>query len=272
MKKRLSSFPSVTKAGHLLVGLVMLAVLGACDDSTGPGGTGIVSLSVGLKSGPAPSPSLFAQGLELTDGTNTLVIESAELVLREIEFEREGGLGCDDDVSGVDDDCEEFETGPFLVPLPLDGSVSTTLSARVDAGIYDEVELEIHKPDDDDPQDIDFLNRNPSFVDVSVRVTGTYNDQNFSYISDLNAEQEIELTDPLVVAEGAQSVNVTLLLDMSAWFLDPVSSLLVDPTTALKGQPNEELVENNIEQSIEGFRDDDEDGVPHSSDDDEIDD
>lgn len=261
--------------GRVALGVFMLALLVGCDDGdvTGPaaGATKTVSLSVGVKAAPATSASLFAQGLELNDGTNTLIIESAELVLREIEFERVESFGCDDDVPGDDDDCEEFETGPFLVSLPLDGSVSTQLTAQVDTGHYDEIELEIHKPDDDTAQDIEFLNQHPSFVDVSILVTGSYNGRSFSYITDLNEEQEIELTDPLIVTTESGPVNVTLILDLSTWFLDPVGGTFVDPTTALKGQPNEQLVEDNIEASIEGFRDDDGDGVRHGEDDDESD-
>ena len=36
--------------------------------------------------------------------------------------------------------------------------------------------------------------------------------------------------------------------------------VLVDPNTALAGEPNEELVEDNIERSFELFEDDDHDG------------
>jgi len=255
-------------AGRLVLGLALLGLLAGCDDDpTGPAAPGAqsVSLSVTLKSTAGPSPALFAQGLQLTDGTNTLEIESAELVLRELEFERVETFGCDSEVG--DDDCEEFETGPFLIALPLDGSVSTELTAQVDTGRYDEIEFEFHKPDDDNPSDLDFINQHPSFADVSIRVTGTYNGQAFEYVTDLNAEQEVELSDPLVVTENTGPVNVTLTVDLATWFLD--GSALVDPATALKGQPNEELVENNIEASVEGFRDDDEDGVPHGDDDDE---
>lgn len=274
-KKWKTSSGGRVAAGRLALGALVLGLVVGCDDDDVTGlpdaGTQAVSLSVGLKSTAVPSPSLFAQGLELSDGTNTLIIESAELVLREIEFERVESFGCDDDVSGDDDDCEEFETGPFLVSLPLDGSVSTQLTAQVDTGHYDEIELEIHKPDDDTAQDIEFLNQHPSFVDVSIRVTGSYNGRSFSYITDLNEEQEIELTDPLIVTTESGPVNVTLILDLSTWFLDPVGGTFVDPTTALKGQPDEQLVEDNIEASIEGFRDDDGDGVRHGEDDDESD-
>lgn len=253
-----------------------LGLLAACDDDpTGPGGipAGMnlvgLSVSIGSPGGAALAPALMAQGLELTDGVNTLVIESAEVVVREIKFERVETAGCDSTVD--DDDCEEYEVGPFLVPLPLDGSVSSEIEAVLEAGVYDEIELKIHKPEDDDVMDSDFLTDHPGFTRISVRVTGTYNDAPFTYTSDLDEEQEIELIDPLVVTESSAPENVTLTIDISTWFVGP-GDLLIDPATANDGEPNESLVEDNIQASIEGFRDDDEDGVPHGDDSDEEDD
>ncbi len=254
---------------RLSLALALMATLAACNDATGPNSGRQLSLSVGLAGGGAsPTAGLFAQGLELTDGTNTLVIESAEVVIREIEFERVETAGCDSEVG--DDDCEEFEIGPFVVALPLDGSVTKELEAQVEPGTYDEIEFDIHKPEDDNQADLDFIAQNPNFADVSIRVTGTYNGTSFLYTSDLNEEQEIELTSFLTVAEGAGPVNVTLTIDLASWF-DNGAGMLIDPSTAVKGQPNENLVRDNIKNSIEGFRDDDGDGVPHDDDPDEDD-
>lgn len=256
------------RMARLPLAVALMAALAACNDSTGPNsGARTVSLSIGLAGGGAsPAASLFAQGLELTDGTNTLVIESAEFVIREIEFERVETAGCDSEVG--DDDCEKFEVGPFVVPLPLDGSVTKELEAQVAPGMYDEIEFDIHKPEDNTQADLDFIALHPNFADVSVRVTGTYNGASFLYTSDLNEEQEIELTSPLNVAEGAGPLNVTLTIDLALWYSSG-AGLLIDPRTAVKGQPNENLVTDNIRASIEGFRDDDRDGVPHDDDFDE---
>ncbi len=262
----------LAKLGHLvLAGLIIFAV--GCDDSTAPAGSAgsrPVGLSVALSgTGANPVGSLFAQALELTDGANTLVIESAELVLREIEFERVETPGCDSELDN--DDCEEFEVGPFLLALPLDGGVAQEITAQVDTGRYDEIEFDIHKPEDDNQQDLDFIAQHPNFADVSIRVTGTYNGLSFVYTTDLNEEQEIALTEPLVVTPDSGPINVTLTIDLATWFLSP-GSVLLDPHTANKGEPNENLVTENIRASIEGFRDDDSDGIPHGDDDDELDD
>ncbi|MEE9132284.1 MAG: hypothetical protein V3U13_01870 [Gemmatimonadota bacterium] len=259
------------RARRLLLGAAVLALVAGCDDGpTGPGaGAQTVSLSIRLAGGSAnPAPSLFAAGLMLTDGLgNTLEITSAEMVIRELEFERVETNGCDSELD--DDGCEKFEVGPFILPLPLDGSVSTEIVASVEPGSYDEIEFDIHKPEDDDLADFAFIDANPNFADVSIRVTGTYNGQSFLFTSDLNAEQEIELTSPLEV--GADPVGVTLTIDLDIWFRT-LSGTLLDPRTANKGEPNENLVKDTIKASIDGFRDDDHDGVPHEDDFDEHDD
>lgn len=266
------------RARRLLLGAAVLALVAGCDDGpTGPGaGAQTVSLSIRLAGGSAnPATSLFAAGLMLTDGLgNTLEITSAELVLREIELKRVESAFCNSEVD--DDDCEEIEIGPTIVPLPLDGNTTKTLEAVVDAGTYDEIEFEVHRLEDSDPLDQQVVAGRPEFADISVRVTGHYNSGNeFIYTSDLNAEQEIELSDPLVVTADAGATtgsgNITLTIDLDGWFRDGAGTL-IDPATALKGQPNESPVKDNIKLSIEGFRDDDGDGIPHGDDPDEHDD
>ncbi len=101
-------------------------------------------------------------------------------------------------------------------------------------------------------------------------MTGTYNGVSFLYTTDLNEEQGIELTSSLTVAEGAGPLNVTLTIDLAPRFTNG-ALMLIDPRTAVKGQPNENLVTDNIKNSIEGFRDDDRDAIPHDDDLDEDD-
>ena len=79
------------------------------------------------------------------------------------------------------------------------------------------------------------------------------------FTSDLDAEQEIELQPPLTVSAGT-GTNVTLRVDVATWFLNAGGKALVDPASANKGQPNEGVVKDRIEASIDAFRDEDHDG------------
>lgn len=197
--------------------------------------------------------------LTLDDGTNTLVLSRVSLVLREIELKRLSVSDCDDVGPGDDDSCEEFSTGPILLDLDLGGAAAQVLSIEVELGIYDEVEFEVHKPEDESLEDLGFLQEHPEFRQVSIWVDGTYNGNEFTFLQDLNEEQELPLSPAMVVDAAGQQVNLTLSLDLGSWFRGVDGSLL-DPRSANKGGDNEGLVEDNIKRSIDLFRDDDRDG------------
>jgi hypothetical protein len=95
---------------------------------------------------------------------------------------------------------------------------------------------------------------------VSIKATGTYNGAPFTFTTGLDAEQEIALVPP-ITTDGATPASITLLVDVSSWFKTADGTGLVDPATALAGQPNQSLVENNIKKSFEAFEDENHDGV-----------
>lgn len=245
-----------------LVGLTLAGT--ACSDSTGPGGgpptadgtlaLGVTTTEAGISSDRTPPFDLV-----FADGSSELVVTRVAVVLREIELELQNDDGCDDSMGSDDDDCEEFSVGPVLLEVPLDGSVEQVLSIDdVRPGVYDEVEFEIHKPDDDTPADVTFLDEHPEFRRVSIRVEGTFDETPFTYLTDLNEEQEVRLSPALDLRDGG-GTTVTLALDVATWFTGP-GGALVDPATANDGGPNENLVRDNIRDSIEGFEDRDRDG------------
>lgn len=246
----------------LLTGMAAAALLAACADTgTDLGLRGGVQVSFATRSaalgGSAQGVSAAALDDTLSDGQgNELIIERVEMVLREIELERAEGA-CNDDAPG----CEDVEFGPILVDLPLDPGAAQRLAVEVPPGTYEEIEFEIHKPDDDDAADLAFLAEHPDFKDVSIRVRGTWNGLPFTYETDLNAEQELDFVPPLVVDEQTV-VNITIFVKVDTWFRD-ANGDLVDPSTANKGEPNENLVRDNIIRSIEAFEDDDGDGSPN---------
>lgn len=239
----------------------MLAAFGllssACNDGTGPGnGAPQATLSFVTRAAPAAQATVNAlQDETLVDGQNTLVITSAEVVLREIELKRID-VSCDEALN--DDDCEKFEVGPMLLDLPLDGQVEQVMAIDIEPGTYRELEFEIHKVTDD-AEDAAFRAAHPDLVGTSIRVRGTYNGDPFSYTTDLDVEQEFDLSPALVVDENTASINVTVLLDLDAWFRDGAGNL-VDPATGNKGEANEGMIKENIKQSTEAFEDDDHDG------------
>lgn len=195
---------------------------------------------------------------------NSITVETAEIVLSEIEFERaDADEACrnDDDGSEGDDDCEELEDGPVLVQLPLDSDQpAVVIESALPEGLWEEAEFEIDALDDDD--DAALLGETGFPEDVSIRVTGTWTPaggsaQSFTYLSDLDEEKEIEFEPPLEVTADAPK-NVTFRVDVDRWFRQS-DGTLVNPAEG-NDDRYEDLIEDNIENSIEGFEDDGRDG------------
>ncbi len=250
---------------HFLGALALAGSLVACDSASPIGGGGQLSLNVSSRAaaGTAISPPSAPDTLVDASG-NVLVLTHVEIVLRDIEFRRQNHDDCDS-VNPGSDDCEEFAAGPVVLDLPLGAGVSTGFVVSVDSGVFSELELKIHKPEDDgDQQDRAFLALHPDLADVSIRVTGSFNGTAFTFVTDLGAEQEIVLSPPVVVTSRSD-VAVTLRVDVARWFLS--GAVLVDPALALKGGTFEGLVKNNIEASFAAFRDDNRNGRDDGQDD-----
>ncbi len=245
-----------------MIGAALLVT--ACGDMTGPGTTSGVSLSfaAGRVGGPPSAAGGFFSMAHAADtfavGEDELIISSVEVVLQEIELERANAETCDSVTVGHDD-CEEFELGPVLLDLPLNGDVAQLVAIQIDTGTYDEIEFDIHKVSNDDAEDAAFRQAYPHMAGQSIRVEGTFNGEPFVYETDLDEEQEYDLVPPLVIDSAPAATNVTVRIDISTWFRDG-SGALVDPTSANKGEVNEGLVKENIKNSIDAFEDEDEDG------------
>ena len=261
--------------------LAVLAAAGllACSEGTGPGNKPQISFNVATSSGPAAN--LQSVSDTVVGGANTLVLDQVELVLRDIRFKRlnddvcegdsdqsgdiavrpmshdDGGNGDD----GNEDACETVNAGPFLLALPLGSGVEQVFSVAVDTGTFDELRIRLHKPEDNglDPADAAFLAAHPDFAGISIRATGTWNGNPFTFTSDLDADQEMGLDPPLVVTDAGANVDVTLKVDVATWFADGAGGL-VDPATAGQGGQNENLVRDNIQASFDAFQDENHDG------------
>jgi hypothetical protein len=191
----------------------------------------------------------------IAENGDTLIITSAEVVLREIELKALETADCDVDPEPAG--CEDIEFGPVLVDLPLDPGAEQRFEVDLPAGTYQRIDFEVHKVTNDE-EDAAFRAAHPDFVGLSIRVRGTFNGSAFEYVTDLDVEQELTLSPPLVVDE-AVSTNVTIRVDLATWFRNAAGTL-VDPDTGNKGKPNESIIKNNIQKSFQAFEDEDGDG------------
>src|SRR5256712_531506 len=252
-----------------LLALVPAFVFAACSNgATGPASFPLTSRSAGAPAASpalatAPSPTVAAAGdsTVIALGNDTVIVRSVELVLRQVELKRSDVTACDAVMDNGD--CEEFETGATLVSLPLGSSaIATEVTVAAPPGTYNALEFEIHKPSSS--EDAAFIAAHPDFATISIKVTGTYSQagtrSDFTFTSDVDQSQESSLVPSVTVQEG-QSLNVTLRVDISGWFLNGARTALVDPASANTGQPNESLVANNIQNSFKAFEDDNHDGL-----------
>jgi hypothetical protein len=267
-------------------------VLTACSDSNAPGSNGTMALRIATTpsasvASSAVSASLVATPLTFTDDAgNVLVISEAQVVLKQVSFERaDNATACpdgehdsqhqnqsethrqngmngsvafdeaDQDEADDNDACEAEALGPILVDLPLNSGAQQQFSIGIAPGTYTAVRFHIHKANSG--AEAAFLADHPEFVGKSIRVTGTFNDTPFTYTTSLNALQRQRFETPVTVDESG-SADVTLLVDLSTWFLN--GSTLIDPATALHGGSMEHLVWDNIKRSFRAFRDHNHDG------------
>ena len=248
---------------HKLSTIWLLVAIAACSDSSGPNGGGSslgnVAVSFATQSGAAGSPAAaaYAPALMLDDtlisGNDTLIVTSAQIVLKEIELKRLEVADCVEE-----DACEKFEAGPVLISLPLTGGADTQFELPIDTGRYTEIRFKIHKVSGDDPADAAFIQANPTFEDISIRISGIFNGDSVMYETDLNVDQELALS-PTLVVDGSIPINVTILTPLNVWFRDEAGRV-INPATGNKGGENESRVQENIKQSFEAFEDNDKSG------------
>ena len=164
-----------------------------------------------------------------------LTIDEVRLYVDEMELEN------------IENDSLEFEIEDFIVNLPLDGSPLTLDEIVLPQGLYDEFELEIEKAEEDvNVSDTDFRDETGTY---SVVVKGTYNTEPFTFRSSEDFGFELELNPPLELGENESSV-LKVSIDVSSWFKGSSDENL-DPND----QANYEMINQNIENSFEGFED-----------------
>src|SRR6056297_2833830 len=184
------------------------------------------------------------------EGSNTLEIQEVKLFIEKMELK------------SINDDSSDFEIENFIANLPLDGSPLVITEKQIPAGLYDEFELEIEKPDDDDVQinDSDFRDETGSY---SLVVKGLFNGEEFTFRSTEDFELEMDLNPPLEVTE-TESSTLVVSVDVNSWFKDSNGEYL-DP----KDFANTERINETIEESFEGFEDDDDDDDDNDDNDDD---
>lgn len=230
----------------LFIPFALLILLSGCESTATKSNVSSISLSFATQ-----NSSQAKQQKNARIQSNHVDITEAKMLIREVEFKSD----LEDD--GVPEDSLDFSTDSFVVSLNLDGSVNEVAVSEVPEGRYDEIEFDVHKPEDDEtPPDSDFKVGDSGDERFSIIIRGTFDGEDFLFRSNENMEQEIELASPLEIDQDTENINVTLTVDISQWFIDEDGNVL-DPNNP----ENEDAIDESIERSFEdAFEDNDEDG------------
>jgi len=245
---------NVRRRTSITVGLLVAAA--ACSDGTGPQGPQQVGLLFQVSSSASPvasqgsgalaGPARVAGPPLVLVGTNgTLTIEEIRLVVSEIELEKiddDSCLGSDDSLDDLGDDCEEFETGPQFLDLPLDGTPIEVATDAVPAGTYEELEFEIEdlEDDEDDATEAALIAAVRAQIlavvadwpeEASALVTGTFTPTSgaptdFRVFLKAEIEVEMELVPPVIIDGGVASRDLTVDIDPEIWFTEADGSVI----------------------------------------------
>ena len=240
------------RAIHGLALGALMMTLGGCSDSD----MGEVNLQL------ATRPASLADGepgqLIVTLGTDEIVVDEVQLVLRKVRLDGPPAASCPEDSEG-DSQCAALRLGPTLFDLPLGDGAEPLFTAAVPVGTYSGIKFQLHRPTNAN-EDADFVADHPELEDISIRVLGNHNGSPFTFASDLTEVENVVFADPVEVAVD-QQISVTLHVDVAGWFVNEGGTGLVSPSEANDGGPFESLVERQIRESFRAFHDGDLDGA-----------
>lgn len=194
-------------------------------------------------------------------GRDTIFLHRVRMVLAELAIAPSLANECEEEEGEDNPPCVEFDEHPVVIELPLDRAVQLRSIKPAPATEYNLFQAVIHRPTPD--ADGPLLRTNPDFAGFSVRVDGMVSRAGkrtpFSYTSDFTEQEEITLVPPVAV-QAADSLHVTLRVDVASWFKSEDGTELIDPKTAGAGGPNEHLLRDHIRTSMRVFRDQNGDG------------
>ncbi|MEZ4703454.1 MAG: hypothetical protein R2834_24200 [Rhodothermales bacterium] len=179
----------------LPIALVALTIAG-CDSNSDPDGADVRLTMQAEYSAPAAKRA-------------AVVINEAKLLVSQIKFQS-------DEADSLD-----FRAGSVVVNLDLDDQPVVVSVGSIPAGVYEHVSFQIHKPEDNETvSDPDFKEGTSGNERFSVVVSGTYDGQPFTYKSRKTAQQRIDFSPNLVIANPDTTLDVALTVDVDGWFVD----------------------------------------------------
>jgi hypothetical protein len=197
-------------------------------------------------------------GIVVTNGGNTLEIDSVKVVFARVVLYKATDTACGDDEhnDAADAQCTELKSGPILVDFPLTPGAQTLFSVPAPLGTYAGMKLHVHNPSLglSGPDVQAFVAAHPEFANKSIRVVGKFNGADFVWTGDPVALMEQAFVPPLEVSD-ANGLSLTLKVDVASWFTNAETGALLDPHTTYYP-----TIAANIAHSFHTFQDEDHHG------------
>lgn len=200
---------------------------------------------------------------------DSITIESAKLLIRKLSFhgqENEMGTDSSGHVTHKEDSVEVkfhegdhvFKTGPYVLNISLDTTVSTVGVVNLPHGTYNMITFQIHKlTPGEQVSDSSFSPVDSSGMQnfYSIIVKGRYNGKFFVFKSSKTFFVRTLLNPPMTVKDSVSNYNATIQTNTSQWFMDE-GGHIIDPTNPR----NAHRIELAIRRSFHAFKDNNEDG------------
>ncbi len=226
--------------------------------------SGFIAFQLSARSAGATATADSSQ-IVVALGKDTIFLHRVRMVLAELAIAPSVANECEAEEGEDNPPCVEFDEHPVVIELPLDRAAVHRDTKPAPATSYNLFQVVIHRPT---LADTALLQAHPDFRDASVRAEGVYSRAGkraqFSFVSDFSEQEEISL-EPALVVPAAESLRVTLRVDVGSWFRSADGKQLVDPRTTALGGPNHHLLRDHIRTSIRAFRDQNGDGEDDDS-------
>ena len=172
--------------------------------------------------------------LRIEGSNGTLVITDLRFIVEDFELERVD-TECEDLEGNEEDECEEFESEPFFVDLPLTADTLNLNTSAIEPGLYEELEFEIDDLDlgeesdenQEGKQQLAELVRSefPNWPDeASMVIIGSFisnegDTTSFTTYAEAELEIEMEFSPPLEVTDNSVSKLLRININPVNWFL-----------------------------------------------------
>lgn len=271
----------------LIISGVILSIAG-CNLITGKNGTS-TSAPQATVSFQTQSGKLSTQysAVTFTDSTtsDSLTIDTAKVLINKLVFYGdEHEMAEDSTKKGMSEDSSEnewsehhhnedsvevkfhdkdnvFRSGPYVLDVKLDTTVSTVGVTNLPHGTYDKIFFLIHRAEPGEKlSDSEFIDTTGTDSAngqhyYSIIIKGSYNGKPFVFKSSKTFFVKTSIKPPLAVTDSIASYNATVQIKLSDWFRDR-DGHLIDPTNPA----NDYKIEWAIRRSFHAFEDNNRDG------------